>query len=64
MARYPYIFVEGMGGVSAAGMLDELMSLPLAAIYTMLFSAIFFAAIFSVAFYYAILRRFIPETED
>lgn len=64
MARYPYIFVEGMGGVSAAGMLDELMTLPLTAIYTMLFSAIFFAAIFSMAFYYAILRRFIPETED
>jgi len=64
MGRYPYIFVEGMSGVSAASMIDELINIPLAAIYTMLFSAIFFAAVFSLAFYYAVLRRFIPEIED
>jgi cytochrome d ubiquinol oxidase subunit I len=56
--------VEGMSGVSAASMIDELINIPLAAIYTMLFSAIFFAAVFSLAFYYAVLRRFIPEIED
>ncbi len=63
MARYPYIFVQGSGGATASSLLDSLMPIPLSAIYIMLASSIFFVGVFSAAFYYAILRRFIPETE-
>ncbi|MGC8973765.1 MAG: cytochrome ubiquinol oxidase subunit I [Thermoproteus sp.] len=60
-ARYPYMFVTGNGGIPAAQLVNRLIQMPPAAIYVALGSTLFFTALFSVAFYYAVVKRLLPE---
>ncbi|MGC8607496.1 MAG: cytochrome ubiquinol oxidase subunit I [Vulcanisaeta sp.] len=60
-SRYPYLFISGGSGIPITQLLNTLIPLPLIAMYTMLLSTLIFTAIFTVALYYAIIRRFLPE---
>jgi len=60
-ARYPYMFVTGGGGIPVAQLVNQLIEMPPATIYTALASTLFFTALFSIAFYYAVVRRLLPE---
>ena len=60
-ARYPYMFVTGSSGIPVSQLVNQLIQMPPAVIYVALGSVLFFTALFSVAFYYAVVRRLLPE---
>ncbi|MGC8543385.1 MAG: cytochrome ubiquinol oxidase subunit I [Vulcanisaeta sp.] len=63
-SRYPYLFMNGYSGTTINQLLNTVMPLPLYAIYGMIASTIAFTIIFSVVFYYGIIKHYLPETEE
>ncbi len=60
-ARYPYMFVSGDGGIPVDQLINQLIRMPAATIYVALASTLIFTVLFGVVFYYAVVRRLLPE---
>ncbi|MGC9130029.1 MAG: cytochrome ubiquinol oxidase subunit I [Pyrobaculum sp.] len=60
-ARYPYMFVTGDSGIPVDQLITPLIQMPPAVLYTALASTLFFTALFTAAFYYAVVKRLLAE---
>ncbi len=63
-SRYPYIVTIGEGGLSLSAFFNLYMDIPLPVVYAILGFLFLAIAVFVITFYYAIVRRFLPEMPE